>query len=324
MSKISFSFERLYQVLIGYRVGSSFNTIVQIEAPHHIELALSEEIPNTGSSLNSCEVKLFNIGRVNVKALANKGLSIVVKAGYKYQNGVLQTPNSLNVVYSGDIVGSSHDNTGVDVVSTVFCQEGQHTALKATLTEPLTFTQGSKVSVALNVLAGLLDYPIELNFKDINTLVFLKKADIPTGQIIKALDFVCRKASQPKKGIVITWMFHRGRVMVVDKRPTIIGSNKFLHTIPRSRIKGEVEVGIDERTTTPQIHNLAISEITIRCYLIPEVSIGDSILIAAPTKENYYQESVTGDEEFAVIGLKTKLSYDGTLWDTVITGRIKE
>lgn len=324
MAESTFTFERIYQVLVGYMVEGSLRVVVQIEPEHHIELDLNETIPNSGSSLNPCSVHLYNVGLENVQYLSQKGLTVVVKAGYKYERGEVVTPNESQVVYQGDLVDVVHTNTGTDVVSTLVCQEGHHNSVQIKIETPETFTAGSLVKDAFKRILNLIPYSSELRYEGMETEVFQKAVTVPVGQLIKGLDFLCRKASKPNEGKVITWLFHRGKIIVIDRRPKKSTASPITHTIPRTRIKGTVEIGFDEKTVTPQISNVGISEVKIRCFLIPEIVIGDSILIEASTRESYYEDTITGDQEFAVVGVKTELAYEGTNWDTTITGRIRE
>ncbi len=340
MSDSSFIFERQYQILVGVKSGSSFDIVAVIEPEHHIELSVREEIPNEGSSLSPCEINLYNIGRENIQAFSRKGLTVVVKAGYRYDQGLTNVPDSGSVVYEGDIIDVYHQNTGVDVVSTLVCQEGHHSAIQAVLSKPITFDAGYSILDAFKDVLEKTPYTYHINFEGKDELKF-KKGYTAQGQIIKVLDEMCRKFSAalnakvnpPKKGQpsvtvsktrLITWMFHRGQILVLNRRPLASETGVWSHNIPRSRIKDIIDIGYDEKVATAQTNNTGIKQIEIKTFLLPEVSIGDNIVIESLGSTYYDNPELSGNTEFAVIGIQTELQYDGGKWDTIITGRVRE
>lgn len=318
-----FSYERLYQVLIGIKEGSSFTIHATIESRHHLEMKVSEEIPNRGSSLNVCELHLFNIGEENISLISSKNLSVIVKAGYMFEEGLTLTPDDMQVVYEGDLINVHHNHTGTDVVTSLICQEGHHQAVKAVLDAPLYIKEGTSAVSVLKKLLSYIPYSSEIRFEGMDTYTFQKDVTL-TGQLIVALDEVCTKISQPDEGRVITWMFHRGKLLVLDRRPKLSSARSITHKLFRSHIKGVVELGFDERSVTPQIVGVGISEVTVRSFLKPAIEIGDNILIESARPKYYDNETITGDQEFAVVGITTKLSYEGSDWDSIIKARIKE
>jgi hypothetical protein len=314
---MSFSFERSYQVAIGFIEGTSFTPVVQIEPPHHIEFASRALIPNLGSSLNPCALKLFNIGEENVKALSQKGLTAVVKAGYKFQRGIQVTPNELDVIFMGDVMLVDHNQTGLDVVSTLHCQEGHHVA--ANSKSDLSVSTGSTYGQVFKTLAADfgLDAQLYFSFRD----EVFKIDDTLQGRTLTMLDKVARQASKDK-GNQVTWCFNRGKLLVTDRFPKAAFSKSGSYLIPRDRIKDTLQIGLDETYASEQNTAGGISTLKFKAYLLPEIYIGDTIKVeGAPAT---YFKSVTEDREFIVMEISHNLAYDGGVWDTTVQARVKQ
>ncbi|EDL53761.1 hypothetical protein VSAK1_26335 [Vibrio mediterranei AK1] len=318
------TYNRLYSIDVGVIRDGSFTTFTSIESPHHIEFKSQEQIPTKGTSFNPARARLFNIGKDNIDFCSYKGASVVIRAGWEYDDGLRLTNDLMETVYIGDIIETYTEQEGGDVVTTLELQEGWNHVVDQFIDKPITIGQGQTAREAfLTVSSSFPNIPMVINFESMNNQIAIKPFETPPS-LAASLNQLIKKFSKgdptTNTWIRITWFFHKGRIYVVDRMPTAGAIRGFYrrHEIPRGRIKGNPRVGVDQTKLTKGFKNGGVKTIELKTYLIPEMSILDTIVLDPADYDDL------GGTEYVVTEMSHHLEYDGDAWDTTIKARIAE
>lgn len=321
------TYKRIYQLSVGVINEGAFVPFTSIESPHHMEFKSKEKIPNKGRYLNGAKIRLYNIGLDNINQLKYKGASIILRAGWQYQDGLNLPPDLTEIVFIGDIVNVNTKQEGGDKVTTVEVYEGWNSTILEMSKSPVLIGKGLTAKQAFEQIKTHFTIPFIINFKSMDSLVTKKPCQIPY-ELPDALDWMCKNFSgreegengQPDTVRRLTWFYHRNRIYITDRLPRQGQFRGFFqtHTIQRGRIKDSPEVGQDTKVLTKGFEDEGTRYLKFTSYLHPEVKLFDSVKLESVDYDDL------GGEDFVVTEVEHNLSYDGDYWDTTITARSEE
>lgn len=307
------TFQKLWKVQVGQFLEGGFTPLFELTR-ERFKASIKAEVQSkaSGEVPQVSKVRLYNLGYDQIEALSNAtNTHIQIDAGYVYQEGSINTVDTLPTIYIGKIIHSRTFQQAADVITEVSCVPNYSASSNARCNK--VFRKGASVLSIFRYLASTMSLPLEYNSTKLDNLT-LRVNKTVEGASAKKMTEWCDIYK-------LRWVTERNRILLVDKE--VQTKANFDHKIPLSLIKGEAETSIDLRKTLKEGTEPVIN-FNITTFLYSKIRLGDTVVVETV---DYSVPRQVGNkkviEQGFVVDSYTHVmdSHEGNQWDTVITGK---
>jgi hypothetical protein len=180
-------FNRLYSLTIGYPLlPAKAKVISGLRIAFDISKTETPESNQATITINNLSDESRAFIKERSGSEAADGMTVTIRAGYEEMDGRENIP----ILFTGDIMGVSHDVTKPEIVTTLLCHDGLISIKKSAFSK--SYKPGVRVAQIINDIVSAMGIPIQTKIESIGLPDYVyNNAYTFTGKASDALSRVC-------------------------------------------------------------------------------------------------------------------------------------
>lgn len=306
---MSLTFIRKYHISVSGTTGD--NNLIEAEiSEHQIQCVFKYSASSTATKADGHTIRMYNIPENMLSAIRQKGIKVIVRAGYEQDSGAIYRDNeSLPVIFKGEVVKSNVERTETDTILDITLSNGYTEKARGIVDSD--YKKGSRIFNALLSMGETLNLPVNIELGELSNLTFDKDSSF-RGPTIEVLERITKRYG-------LNWYIQNEEVFITNRQqPSEVATQTYL--VNTARIKGTISWSIEEGFTTlnegkgGQVPlEAADVRATFSMFLVPTLKLGDKINVTIDNSELTLTVDV----------LEHRLDYYGKPWDTKVEATAK-